>query len=156
MKKIVFCLIMAIATKVAAQIKVGDTLPSFKLIATDGHEVVVAADKTQFIVVDFWASWCSDCRKANKEMVKLNETAQNANLLIVGIALDTDTTKWLKAIEKDKINYLQLSDPNGFDAKTALLFGVEQLPATYLFDKTGKLIAINPTPKEITNILNLN
>lgn len=156
MKKIVFYLIMAIATKVAAQIKVGDTLPSFKLIATDGHEVVVAADKTQFIVVDFWASWCSYCRKANKEMVKLNETAQNASLLIVGIALDTDTTQWLKAIEKDKINYLQLSDPNGFDAKTALLFGVEQLPATYLFDKTGKLIAINPTPKEITNILNLN
>jgi hypothetical protein len=55
-----------------------------------------------------------------------------------------------KCYRKDKLPYTQLIDPNGFDAKTALLFGIEQLPSSYLFDESGILIAINPTLEEIS------
>jgi hypothetical protein len=54
-----------------------------------------------------------------------------------------------KCYRKDKLPYTQLIDPNGFDAKTALLFGIEQLPSSYLFE-SGILIAINPTLEEIS------
>ncbi len=156
MKTIIFYLIMAAATSTLAQIKVGDTFPFFKLIASNGQEVIVTAHKTQFILVDFWASWCAPCRKKNKELVRLQTDNSKTDLVIIGISLDSDREKWTKAIEKDGIRYTQLNDPYGFDATTAIRFGVEQLPASYLFDKTGKLIAINPTLIEITNKLNLN
>lgn len=71
------------------------------------------------------------------------------NFEIVGISIDTDKDKWLKAIAKDKMKHQQLIDPKGFDAKTAVLFGVEALPSTYLFDASGKLIAIDPTEAQI-------
>jgi hypothetical protein len=73
----------------------------------------------------------------------------------VGISLDTDTKKWFAGIAKDKLKYTQLIDPKGgFDAKSALAFNVEQMPATYLFDKMGTLVAINPTEQEILNEIN--
>jgi hypothetical protein len=55
----------------------------------------------------------------------------------------------MNAIQKDKLEYEQLIDSKGFDAKAALLFGVEQLPSAYLFDASGKLVAINPTEEQI-------
>jgi hypothetical protein len=55
----------------------------------------------------------------------------------------------MNAIQKDKLAYGQLIDAKGFDAKSALLFGVEELPNSYLFDAAGKLVAINPTEEEI-------
>ena len=74
---------------------------------------------------------------------------KNQNFEIVGISIDNDKTKWLKAIEKDKMKHQQLIDPKGFEAKTALAFGVESLPSTFLFDASGKLVAINPTETQI-------
>ena len=87
---------------------------------------------------------------ANKKLVPFYNQNKSGNFEIIGISLDIDTTKWKNAIEKDKLPYTQLIDPNGFDAKTALLFGIEQLPSAYLFDESGKLIAINPTLEEIS------
>ena len=156
MKKIIFFLLLTIVTSTIAQIKVGDKLPTIKLEDATEQEVFISANQSQYTLVDFWASWCSICRKANKDLVKLSSVTSKTDLKIIGISLDADKTKWVKAIEKDGIDYMQLNDPNGFEANTALQFGVEQLPATYLFDKSGKLIAINPTPTEIINILKLN
>lgn len=77
----------------------------------------------------------------------------NTDFEIIGISIDTDSKKWISAIEKDKIKYTQLINPKGFDAKTAVLFNVEQLPSSFLFDKSGFLIAINPTEEDINNYL---
>ena len=71
-------------------------------------------------------------------------------------SLDIDLTKWKNAIAKDKLQYTQLIDPYGFDAKSAVQFGVEALPASYLFDATGILIAINPAETDILKQLNHN
>ncbi|MBK7637105.1 MAG: hypothetical protein IPJ13_24660 [Saprospiraceae bacterium] len=58
-------------------------------------------------------------------------------LEIVGISVDTDRSKWLKAITKDNIEYTQLTDPHGFEAKSAIQFGVEALPASFLLIRTA-------------------
>ena len=78
------------------------------------------------------------------------------NFEIIGISIDTDKAKWLKAITKDKMKHQQLIDPKGFDAKSAVLFGVEALPAAYLFDASGKLISINPTESQIISQIKKN
>lgn len=155
MKKILLLLSVVLSYSLTAQIKIGNTLPVITLNDSSNHEVIISTTNQKFTLFDFWGSYCAPCRRANKELVTLNETYANQNFQIIGISLDTDKRKWLKAIEKDKIVYLQLNDPNGFDAATAVRFGVEQLPASFLFDPSGKLIAINPTPQQISNTLNL-
>jgi peroxiredoxin len=136
-----------------AQIKVGDSLPNLKLKNTKKEEISISSFNGKLILIDFWASWCAPCRVANKKLVQLHKTL-DSDLEIIGISLDKDSTKWIKAIEKDKIKYTQLIDPNGFDAKTAKLFGVEQLPTTYLFNQDGKLIEINPSQEQLLNLKN--
>jgi peroxiredoxin len=143
-----FLIILSFSTA-TAQIKLGDTFPDIQLQNDKNAAVKLNSFKGKTVLVDFWASWCAPCRSANKKLVKLYDKYKNQNFEIVGISIDTDKTKWLKAIEKDKLKHQQLIDPKGFDAKTAITFGVEALPAAYLFDASGKLIAINPTEAQI-------
>lgn len=155
MRNIVFLFLsLTLHNSIEAQIKIGDHLPNIYLPNYLKKEVRLSESTGKTLLVDFWASWCAPCRKANKKLVGLHRDYGSDNFEIVGISLDTDHSKWLKAIAKDQIKYTQLSDPYGFEAKSAIQFGFDALPASYLFDQTGKLVAINPTEQEIKQQLN--
>lgn len=150
-------MILLLATASAnAQVKEGQLLPNLQLQNNKNATVKLKSFAGKTVLVDFWASWCAPCRVANKKLVKLYAEYKSQNFEIIGISLDTDKAKWLKAIEKDKMTHTQLIDPKGFDAKSAVAFGVEALPATYLFDASGKLIAINPTEAQIVSQIKKN
>ncbi|MDN3672893.1 TlpA disulfide reductase family protein [Flavobacterium branchiarum] len=140
----------------SAQIKVGDSYPNVQLQNNNNATVKLNSFKGKTVLVDFWASWCAPCRVANKKLVKLYDQYKGQNFEIVGISIDIDKTKWLKAIEKDNLKHQQLIDPKGFDAKTAVTFGIDALPSTYLFDASGKLVAINPTEAQIISQIKKN
>ena len=145
---------MANTSIVSAQLKIGDPIPNITLKNQNNAAKSINQFKEKFVLIDFWASWCAPCRLGNKKLVKLYSSANSSKIEIIGISLDTDKTKWVKAIEKDKIEFTQLIDPKGFDANTAVLFGVEELPSKFLFNEKGILIAINPTEEEIIKYLN--
>ncbi len=154
MRTIVFIILVFATTTLSAQLKIGDKIPSFVLNNQNNEEVSSNKFKGKFILIDFWASWCAPCRLGNKKLVKLHNDFGPDKIHIIGVSLDTDKSKWIKAIEKDKIKFTQLIDPKGFDATTAIQFGVEKLPSKFLFNDKGFLIAINPSDEEISNYLN--
>jgi len=145
-------LIFAFTIIANAQVKIGDKLPLITLENNLGVVKKITLSNNKYVLIDFWASWCAPCRTGNKKLVRLHDT-HNANIEIIGISIDTDKTKWKKAIEKDKIKFQQYIDPKGFDAPTAVKFGVEDIPSQYLFDKTGKLISINPSHEELLKLI---
>ena len=154
MKKLFFIFfIIANTFIVNAQIKVGDKLPAIKLKSSRNSDVNLTSFQGKYILIDFWASWCGPCRLGNKKLVKLYSEISPDKIEIIGISIDTDANKWLKAIEKDKIKFTQLIDSKGFDSNTAVLFGVEELPSKFLFSPEGILIATNPTEEEITKLI---
>ncbi|MFY7938139.1 MAG: TlpA family protein disulfide reductase [Flavobacterium sp.] len=154
MKKIVILfLLIATVTNSKAQIKIGDAIPSITLKSNTNNVIDITSFKGKYVLVDFWASWCAPCRLGNKKLVKLHNEISSSKVEIIGISIDTDANKWLKAIEKDKIKFTQLIDPNGFDANTALQFGVEELPSKYLFNPEGILMAKNPSEEEIMKLI---
>jgi len=154
MKKIVILfLLIATVTNSKAQIKIGDAIPSITLKSNTNNVIDITSFKGKYVLVDFWASWCAPCRLGNKKLVKLHNEISSSKVEIIGISIDTDVNKWLKAIEKDKIKFTQLIDPNGFDANTALQFGVEELPSKYLFNPEGILMAKNPSEEEIMKLI---
>ena len=155
MRTIVFIIIViANTTALSAQLKIGDKIPSF-VLSNQNNEIVNSNQlKGKFTLIDFWASWCAPCRLGNKKLVKLHNDFGADRINIIGISVDTDKIKWIKAIEKDKIKFTQLIDPKGFDATTAVLFGVEELPSKFLFNEEGILIAVNPSDEAIIKYLN--
>lgn len=154
MKQIIMLFfIIGAAIHSQAQINIGDPLPSITLQNTTHKSVAITSFKGKYVLIDFWASWCAPCRVGNKKLVKLYKEVNSNVLEIIGISIDTDRNKWLQAIEKDKIKFTQLIDPNGFEAHTAIQFGVEELPTKYLFNPEGILIAKNPTEEEIVQFI---
>ena len=145
---------MANSSTLSAQLKIGDKIPNIVLKNQNNIELNLNQSNGKFTLIDFWASWCAPCRLGNKKLVRLHNNFGADKIEIIGISVDTDKSKWVKAIKKDKIEFIQLIDPKGFDANTAIQFGVEELPSKFLFDNKGILITINPTEEEIIKYLN--
>lgn len=134
------------------QLSIGDKLPMFTLVNDKGEIIdIYETGNDKFIFVDFWASWCRPCRKANKKIAGYQSKYEE--ITVVGISIDTDENKWKESIKKDKLNHINLIERKGFDGKVVALFGVEVLPSSFLFNKENQLIAINPTEKEIQELI---
>ena len=92
-------------------------------------------------IVDFWASWCGPCRAENPHVVALYNEFHSKGLNIVGVSLDKDASKWKETIAKDKLSWTQVSNLKHWDEPIAKQYKVEGIPATFILDANGKVIA---------------
>lgn len=92
-------------------------------------------------IVDFWASWCGPCRKENPNVVALYSELHSKGLNIIGVSLDKDADKWKEAIAKDKLIWNQVSNLKFWDEPIAAQYKVEAIPATFILDASGKIVA---------------
>jgi peroxiredoxin len=128
---------------------VNSVAPDFSAPNLDGKMVSLKESLGKVTIIDFWASWCGPCRRENPNVVALYNKFHSKGLNIVGVSLDKTKDDWKKAIEKDTITWIQVSNLKFWEEPIAKLYKVEQIPSTFILDKTGKIIAKNLNGKEL-------
>ena len=125
------------------KVQIGKVAPNFTLPDVDGKEVSLNDFRGQYVFIDFWASWCPPCRKENPNVVAAYEKFKGKDLTFIGVSLDKTKAAWLKAIEADKLNWVNVSDLKFWDAEVAAMYGVRSIPSNVLISPEGVIIAKN-------------
>jgi thiol-disulfide isomerase/thioredoxin len=150
LKKILFLLLVVFSSlAIQAQPKYRDEVSEIALPTVMGDTLRLSSLKGKVILLDFWASWCGPCRDSNKDLVKLYNKYKSKGFEIFSVSLDSDHNKWEKAIKKDKITWLQVNEPGGWDAPIAVKWNIFAIPTSYLIDKDGKLFAMDLEGKDL-------
>ena len=148
------------------KINVGMDAPEISLANPDGKIMKLSDLKGQVVLIDFWASWCGPCRKANPKVVDVYDRYNDKGFTVYSVSLDgldsrtksrlkteeqiiaqtkKSKDRWLAAIAKDDLKWeSHVSDLKKWESLAAAEYGVRSIPQTFLVDKDGKIAAVNP------------
>ena len=129
-------------TKYATElIQKGTEAPDFKLKTPEGKPFRLSQLKGKTVVLDFWASWCPDCRKDAPEVVRMYRQYHPLGVEFVGVSMDTDVEAWRKAIAQYGIEYPQVSELKKFhDTDIAKAYGVKWIPSMVVIGPDGRVL----------------
>ena len=120
---------------------VGQEAPDIVLPDPSGKSTKLSDLRGKYVLIDFWAAWCKPCRQENPNVVRLYTQYNSKGFEVFGVSLDRSREDWIKAIADDRLNWTQVSDLLYFNSAAAELYQIQAIPATYLIDPDGKIIA---------------
>jgi thiol-disulfide isomerase/thioredoxin len=120
---------------------VGRPAPDFTQTDIKGKPVALSSFKGQYVLVDFWASWCGPCREENPNVLKSYRAYHSKGFTVLGVSLDDEKSPWIGAVRKDDLPWMQVSDLKGWKNSAAVLYDIEGIPMNYLLDKNGIIVA---------------
>ena len=131
----------------------GNAAPDFSGNTPEGKTISLSEFKGNYVLVDFWASWCGPCRNENPNVVAAFNQFKNKKFVIVGISLDSSKDKWTEAIAKDNLTWQHISELKGWGCTIARDYKVESIPQNFLIDPQGNIIAQNLKGQDLINKL---
>ncbi len=120
---------------------IGSVAPDIKALTPDDKEMSLSDLKGKYVLLDFWAAWCGPCRQENPNVVRVFQKYKDKGFTVFGVSLDNTKDKWLQAIEKDQLTWAHISDLKGWQSEPAAKYGIRSIPANYLLDPEGRIIA---------------
>ena len=140
-------------------IAVGQPAPDIVLANPEGKVYKLSDLKGKVVLLDFWASWCGPCRRANPSVVAAYNRYKSKGFAVFNVSLDKDRQKWVDAIKQDGLDWeYHVSDLKFWSSQAAALYKVQAIPQQFLIDKSGKIAAISQAgvslEKEMEKLLN--
>ncbi len=126
-----------------ASTSIGSVAPEIALPNPEGEIVKLSSLRGNYVLLDFWAGWCRPCRIENPKLVDAYNKYHDKGFEIYQVSLDKTRDNWLKAIEDDNLTWTQVSDLQFWQSEAAKKYNVQAIPANFLLDKEGKIIAKN-------------
>jgi peroxiredoxin len=122
---------------------VGKEAPSFTQNDSMGNPVSLSQFRGNYVLVNFWASWAANSRYNHPQIVSAYNAYHNKGFNVIGVSLDQPggRSKWLDAVKKDKLPWVEVTDLKYWNNDVARIYGVTALPQNFLIDPTGKIIA---------------
>ena len=118
--------------------------PEISLPTPEGDTIKLSSTRGSVVLLDFWASWCAPCRMENPNLVKAYNTYHNKGFQIYQVSLDKTKEAWIKGINDDKLGkWIHVSDIKYWNSIVVPIYNIEAIPANFLLDKDGKIIASN-------------
>jgi thiol-disulfide isomerase/thioredoxin len=125
-------------------VDIGQPYIDFGLETPDGGMLKISdVHNGNVLLIDFWASWCGPCRRANPELVEIYQDYKDRGFDVLGVSLDRDSASWVKAIADDNLTWSQISDLKYWNSQGAELYGVSAIPHAVLIDREGIIAAKN-------------
>lgn len=130
----------------------GSIAPDFSLLQRDSTNLTLSSLRGKYVMIDFWASWCGPCRKAIPHWKNVYEKYSSKGFEIVGVSNDSKWTDWIKAMDDEKMPWLQVIDAfpkKNMPATVSSLYMTSYMPFYVLLDKEGKVLVYSGDGSEI-------
>lgn len=121
----------------------GEMAPDFTIVNDDYPDgLAISSLRGKYVVLEFWASWCPDCRRITPAMVELHDRFASDSVVFIGVSFDTDKEKWLKYVKDSGMKWLQHSELKKWKKETTIdgPYKVQWIPTMYLIDKQGRIV----------------